>query len=108
MIEVPGFEGRTVAVFGLARSGLAAARALQAGGAQVAAWDDNLKSREAARAATVPGTLLLVVPASAVAAAFNDLVNRLEAGTELQAERVDPSSAHAPKIVSYRGHTRID
>ena len=64
--------------------------------------------REAARAATAPGTLLLVVPAAATAAAFNDLVNRLEAGTELQAERVDPSSAHAPKIVSYRGHTRID
>ena len=64
--------------------------------------------REAARAATVPGTLLLVVPASAVAAAFNDLVNRLQASTELQAERVDPRSANAPKIVSYRGHTRID
>ncbi len=51
MIEVPGFEGRTVAVFGLARSGLAAARALQAGGARVAAWDENPKSRDAARAA---------------------------------------------------------
>ena len=33
MIPVRGFEGRTVAVFGLARTGLAAARALIAGGA---------------------------------------------------------------------------
>ena len=33
MIAVPGFEGRRVAVFGLGRSGITAARALQAGGA---------------------------------------------------------------------------
>ena len=33
MIPVRGFEGKTVAVFGLARTGLAAARALAAGGA---------------------------------------------------------------------------
>ena len=33
MIPVPGFEGRRVAVFGLGRSGITAARALQAGGA---------------------------------------------------------------------------
>ena len=32
MIPVRGFEGKTVAVFGLARTGLAAARALIAGG----------------------------------------------------------------------------
>ena len=50
MISVPGFEAKTVAVFGLARSGLAAARALVAGRAKVAAWDDNPKSRETARA----------------------------------------------------------
>ena len=48
MIPVLGFEGRTVAVFGLARTGLAAARALLAGGARVALWDDNPKVREAA------------------------------------------------------------
>jgi len=48
MIPVRGFEGRTVAVFGLARTGLAAARALVAGGAQVALWDDKPASREAA------------------------------------------------------------
>jgi len=51
MIPVRGFEGRTVAVFGLARTGLAAARALQAGGARVALWDEKPAAREAAEAA---------------------------------------------------------
>jgi len=41
MIPVTSFAGRTVAVFGLGRSGLASARALLAGGAAVAACDDN-------------------------------------------------------------------
>ena len=50
MIPVRGFEGKTVAVFGLARTGLAAARALVAGGAQVALWDDRPAGREAAEA----------------------------------------------------------
>jgi len=50
MIPVRGFEGKTVAVFGLARTGLAAARALMAGGAQVALWDDKAATREAAEA----------------------------------------------------------
>ena len=48
MIPVRGFEGRTVAVFGLARTGLAAARALQAGGAQVVLWDEKPAARKAA------------------------------------------------------------
>jgi UDP-N-acetylmuramoylalanine--D-glutamate ligase len=48
MIPVRGFEGKTVAVFGLARTGLAAARALQAGGASVALWDDKPAARELA------------------------------------------------------------
>jgi len=47
MIVVPGFEGRKVAVLGLARSGRAAASALKAGGADVLAWDDNEKTRAA-------------------------------------------------------------
>ena len=51
MIPVRGFEGRTVAVFGLARTGLAAARALLAGGAEVALWDEKPAAREAAQAA---------------------------------------------------------
>lgn len=50
MIPVRGFEGRTVAVFGLARTGLAAARALQAGGAEVALWDEKPAARAAAQA----------------------------------------------------------
>jgi UDP-N-acetylmuramoylalanine--D-glutamate ligase len=50
MIPVRGFEGKTVAVFGLARTGLAAARALVAGGAEVALWDDKPATREAAAA----------------------------------------------------------
>ncbi|PZQ64738.1 MAG: UDP-N-acetylmuramoyl-L-alanine--D-glutamate ligase [Phenylobacterium zucineum] len=50
MIPVRGFEGKTVAVFGLARTGLASARALVAGGAKVALWDDKPATREAAAA----------------------------------------------------------
>ncbi|CAN5184500.1 UDP-N-acetylmuramoyl-L-alanine--D-glutamate ligase [soil metagenome] len=48
MIPVRGFEGKTVAVFGLGRTGLTAARALIAGGAQVAVWDENVEAREKA------------------------------------------------------------
>ncbi len=50
MIPVRGFEEKTVAVFGLARTGLAAARALVAGGAQVALWDENAERRATAEA----------------------------------------------------------
>src|SRR3954471_16143159 len=50
MIPVRGFEGKTVAVFGLARTGLTAARALVAGGANVALWDDKPAARAAAEA----------------------------------------------------------
>ena len=50
MIPVTAFVGKTVAVFGLARTGLAAARALLAGGANLALWDDKAASRDAARA----------------------------------------------------------
>ncbi|NWH08421.1 MAG: UDP-N-acetylmuramoyl-L-alanine--D-glutamate ligase [Alphaproteobacteria bacterium] len=46
MIQVPFFRGQTVAVFGLARSGLATARALLEGGAHVIAWDDSEKGRK--------------------------------------------------------------
>jgi len=50
MIPVRGFEGKTVAVFGLGRTGLTAARALVAGGAHVALWDEKPASRKAAEA----------------------------------------------------------
>lgn len=39
-ITPPGFRDRTVAVMGLARSGIASVRALIRGGARVKAWDD--------------------------------------------------------------------
>ncbi|WP_296204471.1 NAD(P)-dependent oxidoreductase, partial [uncultured Hyphomicrobium sp.] len=48
MIRVSTFNGRTVAVFGLGASGLATVRALEAGGATVAAWDDSEAGRKAA------------------------------------------------------------
>ncbi|GAA0390203.1 UDP-N-acetylmuramoyl-L-alanine--D-glutamate ligase [Brevundimonas terrae] len=50
MIPVPGFEGRRVAVFGLGRSGITAARALQAGGALPVLWDDGVSGRMQAEA----------------------------------------------------------
>ena len=54
MIPISEFAGRDVAVFGLARTGLAAARALTAGGARVHAWDDSDVTRAKAEAAGVP------------------------------------------------------
>jgi UDP-N-acetylmuramoylalanine--D-glutamate ligase len=50
MIPVTIFAGREVAVLGLGLSGLAAARALQAGGANVVLWDDEAGAREAVAA----------------------------------------------------------
>lgn len=49
MITLPFFKGKTVAVFGLARSGISAARALALGGADVWGWDDKAEAREAAQ-----------------------------------------------------------
>lgn len=54
MIVVRCFAGRRAAVLGLAKSGRAAAHSLIAGGAQVLAWDDNEKAREAAAADAIP------------------------------------------------------
>jgi UDP-N-acetylmuramoylalanine--D-glutamate ligase len=51
MIPVIGYNGARVAVLGLGRSGLAAARALQAGGADTLLWDDSPEARSAAEAA---------------------------------------------------------
>jgi UDP-N-acetylmuramoylalanine--D-glutamate ligase len=50
MIPVRGLEGARVAVLGLGRSGLAAARALVAGGATPVCWDDNDAARAGAEA----------------------------------------------------------
>ena len=48
MIAARTFAGKEVAVFGLARSGLATVRALKAGGARVVVWDDRETARKAA------------------------------------------------------------
>ena len=50
MISVTSFASEKIAVFGLGRSGLSAALALKAGGANVVAWDDVAAQREAAAA----------------------------------------------------------
>ena len=50
MIPVKGHEGQKVAVLGLGRSGLATARALQAGGAEPLLWDDSPEARQKAEA----------------------------------------------------------
>ena len=50
MIPVRGFDGHRVGVLGLGRSGLAAARALRAGGAEALCWDDGAPARAAAQA----------------------------------------------------------
>ncbi len=49
MIEAHAFEGKTIAVFGLGRSGITAALSLQKGGANVLAWDDNEQVRKQAK-----------------------------------------------------------
>jgi hypothetical protein len=64
--------------------------------------------REAARAAARPGTRVLITPPAAAAAAFEDLVKRLEAGVEITAEHVNPAEQAGPKIVTYRGSTLLD
>jgi UDP-N-acetylmuramoylalanine--D-glutamate ligase len=54
VIDLSFFAGLPVAVLGLGKSGLAAARALHASGAEVWAWDDNEDQRAKAREAEVP------------------------------------------------------
>ncbi|SEN93039.1 UDP-N-acetylmuramoylalanine--D-glutamate ligase [Palleronia salina] len=50
MIPVIGYDGARVAVLGLGRSGLSAARALRAGGAEPLCWDDREEGRAVAEA----------------------------------------------------------
>jgi UDP-N-acetylmuramoylalanine--D-glutamate ligase len=54
MIRCTTFAGRKVAIFGLARSGIATGSALVAGGADVVCWDDGEAGRAAARQAGLP------------------------------------------------------
>ncbi len=78
MIPVRGYVGHKVAVLGLGRSGLPAVAALEAGGAEVIAWDDGAEARAKAEAAGV--TLV-------------DL-NRARAWDEVKALIVSPGIPH--------------
>jgi len=49
MIKAASFQGQTLAVFGLGRTGITAALSLAKGGADVWAWDDNEAVRKLAR-----------------------------------------------------------
>ncbi len=52
MIDLSHLKGRRYGVFGLGRTGLAAVKALVAGGVKVVAWDDAEPLRAAAAAAS--------------------------------------------------------
>ena len=54
MIALSPYGGRTIALLGLGKSGLAAARALAAAGADVWAWDDDPARRQAAEDEGLP------------------------------------------------------
>jgi UDP-N-acetylmuramoylalanine--D-glutamate ligase len=54
MFAAKSFRDRKVAVFGLARSGLAVIEALMRGGAQVIAWDDSEEARKKAQTQGLP------------------------------------------------------
>ena len=58
MIPARGYEGAKVAVLGLGRSGLSAARALRMGGAEPVVWDDGEEARSRAEAARFAPTRL--------------------------------------------------
>ena len=68
MIPITTFAGKRVAVFGLGRSGLLSAQALEEGGAEVVAFDDSAKSVAEAQAAGVTTQDLRELDWSAVAA----------------------------------------
>lgn len=68
MIPVTTFRGRRVAIFGLGGSGLATARALLEGGADVVGFDDNAGAVETAAAAGIPTEDLNLIDWSRIAA----------------------------------------
>lgn len=61
MFAAGTFKGKRVAIFGLARSGISCALALQEGGATVYAWDDSEPAQDKARADGVTVTNLHTV-----------------------------------------------
>jgi UDP-N-acetylmuramoylalanine--D-glutamate ligase len=68
MIRCTTFAGRKVAIFGLARTGIATGAALAAGGADVVCWDDGEAGRAAALKAGLPVQDLAAVDWSQFAA----------------------------------------
>ena len=68
MIPITTFAGRKVAVFGLGKSGLLAAGALIAGGANVVVFDDNEKMLAEARSAGLKAENLRDIDWSIIAA----------------------------------------
>lgn len=54
MIIVNSFKNKKVALFGLGGSGVATAKSLLAGGADVLAWDDKMETVEKTRAENIP------------------------------------------------------
>jgi UDP-N-acetylmuramoylalanine--D-glutamate ligase len=56
MIDLRHLKGKRFAVMGLAKSGLATAKALMAAGVEILAWDDGEAGRAAATAAGIPLT----------------------------------------------------
>jgi UDP-N-acetylmuramoylalanine--D-glutamate ligase len=68
MIPVTSLKGKKVALFGLAASGLASAKALLAGGADVVAFDDSEAKIAEAQAAGIPIADLRHIDWSAIAA----------------------------------------
>ena len=52
-LRIPDVTGKTVALLGLGKTGVATAAVLEASGATVWAWDDNEKARNAATAGTI-------------------------------------------------------
>ena len=68
MITVTVFAGKTVAVFGLGKSGMLSAQALMKGGAEVVVYDDNDKSLAEAIAAGLTAQDLRKLDWSRVAA----------------------------------------
>ncbi|MEM6463465.1 MAG: UDP-N-acetylmuramoyl-L-alanine--D-glutamate ligase [Pseudomonadota bacterium] len=68
MIAATAFSGKKVAVFGLGASGVATARALLAGDADVVAWDDNPDRVEEARRADIAAADLRMLDWSQVTA----------------------------------------
>jgi UDP-N-acetylmuramoylalanine--D-glutamate ligase len=68
MFPAATFEGKKVAVFGLARSGMSCVAALALGGAEVFAWDDSEPAVEKARAEGLPVTNLHTIDFKTLAA----------------------------------------